>query len=190
MTSIQIDEDGDPLVDQFSEEGFIDLVFRIAECEEEEDRFRLRLRAIRDDQKLGFDCWVFKGIEPFFDEQTEPIPGRSYPAGVTFQRTGAESDRLMSLLTRLYGQEPATDLRMTDAEDFTVVALCSDPFDLRTDYVRCKLFGRSAEGFDEEEYYESFFHVNIAGGFVFWNEKDTDYRVPLLRGMCQSEPSN
>jgi len=33
------------------------------------------------------------------------------------------------------------------------------------------------------EYFESFFNRDLASGFVFWNEKDPDYRTPLIRGL-------
>ena len=50
--------------------------------------------------------------------------------------------------------------------------------------IRIKLFGRdSDEEVEREEYFESFFNLDLASGFVFWTEQDPDYRVPLIRGL-------
>ena len=45
------------------------------------------------------------------------------------------------------------------------------------------LFGKDGEPFDEDVYYESFFNVDLPNGSVYWNEKDPDYREPLLRAL-------
>jgi hypothetical protein len=49
--------------------------------------------------------------------------------------------------------------------------------------VRIKLFGRDTEAFSEDDYYESFFNVDFPGGFVYWNEKDPEYRAPLVAAL-------
>ena len=37
---------------------------------------------------------------------------------------------------------------------------------------------------DEEDYFESFFHLQFPELLIFWNEKDQDYRPALLRGLA------
>lgn len=49
--------------------------------------------------------------------------------------------------------------------------------------IKIKLFGRDQDPDLDENYYESFFHLDLENGFVFWNEKDPDYREPLIRGL-------
>ena len=68
---------------------------------------------------------------------------------------------------------------------FTAIALHQGKIDLRTDSVKVKLFGSDGEPFDEAAYYESFFNVDLANGFVYWNEKDPEYRKPLIRGLTK-----
>jgi hypothetical protein len=51
-----------------------------------------------------------------------------------------------------------------------------------------KLFGRDDEPFIEDDYYESFFNVDLANGLVYWNEKDQEYREPLLRALAVASP--
>lgn len=48
-----------------------------------------------------------------------------------------------------------------------------------------KLFGKDGEPFDEDAYYESFFNIDFANGIAYWNEKDPDYRIPLLNAISE-----
>jgi len=73
---------------------------------------------------------------------------------------------------------------MVDAISFTGIALHQDGVDMETEPIKIKLFGRdSDEEIERDEYFESFFNLDLASGFVFWNEKDPDYRTPLIRGL-------
>ena len=54
---------------------------------------------------------------------------------------------------------------------------------MRMTSVKLKIFGKDGEPFDEAAYYESFFNVDLPNRFVFWNEKDPEYRKPLLRAL-------
>ncbi|MBI5461354.1 MAG: hypothetical protein HY941_04120 [Gammaproteobacteria bacterium] len=72
---------------------------------------------------------------------------------------------------------------MIPEETFTAIALHQQDTDLACHTVKLKLFGRDQEPFNEDDYYESFFNVDLANGFVWWNEKDPDYRSPLIRGL-------
>ena len=51
--------------------------------------------------------------------------------------------------------------------------------------IKIKIFGKDSENDLENDYYESFFNLDLANGFVFWNEKDEEYREPLIRGLSQ-----
>jgi len=55
---------------------------------------------------------------------------------------------------------------------------------LENQLVKLKLFGRDGDAFDEDAYYESVFNVDLRRGYVYWNEKDQDYREPLLRALA------
>ena len=89
----------------------------------------------------------------------------------------------MTALAALYGV-PAPNLRMVDAISFTGIALQQDDVDMESGPIKIKLFGRNSdEEIERDEYFESFFNLGLTSGFVFWNEKDPDYRVPLIRGL-------
>jgi hypothetical protein len=103
---------------------------------------------------------------------------------VAFIRTGPESDRLIRALAKLYGHEGAMR-QMIPEETFTAIALHQGVIDMEQEPVKIKIFGRDGEPFDEDAYYESFFNLDLKAGFVFWNEKDHDYREALIRGLTQ-----
>lgn len=181
---MKTDSDGNPLLDQYSEEGFVDCVLRIVDRSETEAQYRLRLRATYADQVVGMDVIVVKNIQGGFDSEMRLRREGVYRRGVTFLRTGEESDRLMAALVRLYGHEKP-GLRMIAEETFTAIALHQGPLDMEREPVKIKIFGRDGEPFVEDAYYESFFNLDLKNGFVYWNEKDQDYREPLIRALTE-----
>jgi hypothetical protein len=75
---------------------------------------------------------------------------------------------------------------MKDEETFTAIALQQGEIDIFADKVRFKLFGRDdSSRFKDSEYYESFLNLDIKDGFTYWNEKDNEYRQPLLDALIQ-----
>ncbi|WLQ15669.1 hypothetical protein O5O45_07040 [Hahella aquimaris] len=119
-----------------------------------------------------------------FDQNTEMslIQDHVYKKGVRFFRTGLESDSLLKVLARLYGLDEAS-AQMTNEETFTAIALHQGEIDMASESIKIKIFGKDQDEDLEENYYESFFNLDLKNGFVFWNEKDQEYREPLIRGL-------
>jgi hypothetical protein len=180
--TLQLDNDGNPLLDRFSEEGFVDLTFRLTRLWDEGGHYRFHLAASYNDRVVGMDVILVKGIKSGFDANMDLVKDHVYRMGVRFLRSGEESDRLISAISELYGSA-LRPKRMVDNETFTAIALHQGDLDLDIEPIKLKLFGKDAEPFDEDAYYESFFNVDLANGFVYWNEKDPDYREPLLRAL-------
>jgi hypothetical protein len=181
--TIRTDLDHNPILNQFSEEGFVDCVFRIAERTETPDHYRLKLRASFEGQVVGMDVDVIKNIQGAFNSDYSLQKERVYRSGVVFRRTGPESDRLVAALASQYGQ-PKSGIQMISAESFTAIALHEGTLDMEQQPVKIKIFGRDSEPYDESAYYESFFNLDLKNGFVFWNEKDQEYRRPLIRALA------
>jgi hypothetical protein len=180
---IEVDELGRPVLDQFSEEGFVDCTFRIADISSDPEHHRLRLVASHQGVAVGLSVVVRRGIRGGFNPEMELISEHVYRPAVEFLRSGPESDELMTALATLYSV-PAQNLRMVDAISFAGIALHQGDVDMENQPVKIKLFGRdSEEEIERDEYFESFFNLDLASGFVFWNEKDPDYRGPLIRGL-------
>ncbi len=183
-TPMKTDTYGNPVLDQFSEEGFVDCVFRIVKRSESVRSYRLRLQATYSGEVVGMDVEVAKNIQSGFDAEMSLKKENVYRQGVVFIRTGPESDRLINALAKLYGvQDNKRQMRLE--ETFTAIALHQEPLQMEQQLVKIKIFGRDGEPFDEQAYYESFLNLDLKEGFVFWNEKDPDYRKPLIQGLSQ-----
>ncbi len=181
--NLQLGSDGNPIIDQVGEENFVDLTFGITDLSEDDAHYRFRLAASYNDRELGLDVILVKDIKGGFDANVDPIKDHVYRLGVRFMRSGVESDRLVAAIGQLYGADPIPQ-EMVPEESFTVIALLQGDPDFDNDCVRLKLFGKDGEPFDEDAYYESFLNVDFANRLVYWNEKDPDYREPLLRALA------
>lgn len=179
---LQLGRDEYPILDQLSEEGFVDLTFQILDLVEDDSRYHFHLAASFEDEVVGFGVKLRKGIRSGFDAEMNLVKGHVYSEGVCFYTAGEQSDRLLRALAKLYGSDPEGQ-RMVEKEPFTAIALHQGDIDVATEPVKIKIFGRDGDPFDEDVYYESFFNVDLPSRLVFWNEKDQEYREPLLRGL-------
>lgn len=180
---IATDEHGNPILNQFSSDGFVDCTFRIAAISTFEPAHRLSLVASVGGHPVGFDVFVRRGIRSGFDPDMNLIREHFYEPAVQVQRTGPESDRFVDLLAILYGFPPAVH-RMVDVLPMTGIALHQGDIDMEREAIRIKLFGNDGdEQVERGEYFESFFELDLPNGLVFWNEKDPSYRIPLIAGL-------
>ena len=177
-----VNESGLPILDQFSEEGFVDCVFKIVDLEDGEDTYKFNLRASYCGDDLGFRVEIVKGIKGGFDSEMSLIRENVFKQGVKFFRTGPESDLLLKVLAYLYGISEVAD-QMTGEEAFTAIALHQGKIDMATESIKIKIFGEDQNEDLEEDYYESYFNLDLKKGLVFWNEKDEDYRESLISGL-------
>jgi hypothetical protein len=180
---LKLGTNGFPVIDQNSEEGFVDLTLRITMLADDGNHYRFHLAASHDDCVLGLDVILVKAIKSGFDGNMELIKDHVYREGVRFVRSGAESDRLLAAIGKLCGADD-TPQKMVPEESFTAIALHQGELDFESDCVKLKLFGKDSEPLDENAYYESFFNVDLANRMVYWNEKDPDYRQPLLAALA------
>jgi hypothetical protein len=185
--SIATDNAGNPILEQFSEDGFVDCVFKISDLVESADFFNLHLSASSEATVVGMDIVIRKDIQGGFDSQMNLVQDHVYHEGVTFIRSGIESDKLIARIASVYGVPHAGE-EMISKEMFTAIALHDGEINLRTEPVKIKIFGNDGEPFDESVYNESFFNIDLANGFVNWNEKDQEYRKPLIRALSKKFP--
>jgi len=180
---LKLGTNGLPVIDQFSEEGFVDLTLKITMLTDDGHHYRFHLAASHNNNELGLDVVLVKGIKSGFDGNMELMKDHVYRLAVCFLRSGIESDRLIAALGHFYGAN-AIPHKMATKESFTVIALHQGELDFEHECVKLKLFGKDGEPFDEAAYYESFFHVDLTNRMVYWNEKDPDYRQPLLNALA------
>lgn len=181
-----VDERGYPILNQFSDDGFVDCVLKIINRKDSPDLYRFDLRACYDGFELGFGVEVVKAIRGGFDEDMHLIQSHVYKKGVKFYRTGQESDNLISVLALLYGFDDFA-LKMCDEEVFTAIALHQGEIDMISEAIKIKLFGNDQDEDLEHNYYESFFNLDLKNGLVCWNEKDQDYRSALVLALSSGK---
>ena len=180
---LRVAENGDPILDQFGEEGFIDCTLRISNLVSSVHEHSFHLAASFHGETLGFDVVVLRGIRGALNpEMTELIPDHVYYEGVRFMRSGSESDRLMMVLAELYGLSHE-QRQMVDRFAFTAIALHQDVVDMEVEPISIKLFGNDGDDMSEEVYFESFFRLDLPSKLVYWNEKDPEYREALINAL-------
>ena len=174
---------GNPILAQFSEDGFVDCVLKVVDLVETKTHYRFRAIASYNDELVALNVAVVKDIQAGLDSEMKLNQEHVYSKGVVFSRSGAESDRLISAIAAMYGEEK-TNLKMTTEESYTAIALHQRPFNMADEPVKIKLFGHDAP-YDEAQYYESFFNLDLKSRLIFWNEKGQEYRKPLVRGLSK-----
>ena len=177
-----LNDDGLPILDQSSEEGFVDLVFKINNLKSDDTHYYFDLFASHDNERVGLAIKIVRIIGPAFDGEMNLIRHNVYRHGVVFHSLGMTSDRLVMALAKIYGVD-VSPRHMVVEETFTAIALHQADTELERHSVRLKLFGRDGESSMEDEYCESFFNIDLPNGWVFWNEKDPGYRTPLLKAL-------
>lgn len=180
---LKLGTNGYPVIDQLSEEGFVDLTLKITTLTDNGNYYQFHLSASHDNNELGLDVILIKGIKSGFDANMDLVKDHVYRLGVRFFRSGIESDRLISTIGQLYGADD-TPQKMVSEEALTAIALHQGELDFENECVKLKLFGKDGEPFDENAYYESFFNIDLTNRLVYWNEKDSDYRQPLLAALA------
>src|SRR5215212_8081565 len=74
----RFDESGNPILEQFGEEGFVDCVLRITDLVESEEFYSFHLAASSENGLLGMDVAVRKDINAGFDAEMNLAKGRVY----------------------------------------------------------------------------------------------------------------
>ena len=184
MPQMKIDNQGNPELGQYNQEGFVNCVFRITDLTETTTHYRFRILGSYKGEPVGMGVTVVKGIQSSLDASAKLIEEHVYRQGIVFSRTGPESDRLIRALATMYGQ-PMNGVGMVPSESFTAIALHQGAIDMTQEPIKMKLFGRESPTDPEDDYNESFFNLDLKHGFVSWNEKDQDYRQPLLRALSK-----
>lgn len=179
----KVSPEGYPILDQFSEEGFIDCFLQVTNRTDSDQHFGLVLRASYQGSPVGMNVRVRRDIRGGFDSATNLISAHISSNAVEFVRSGPDSDNLVTALAELY-KLPSRPLRMIEHITFTGIALHEDgEVDMDQKPIKIKIFGYDGADDPSDKYSESFFNLDLANGFVYWNEKDQEYRSSLIRSL-------
>ena len=87
---IRTDGEGHPLLDQFSEAGFVDCVFRIDDLVETATHYTFHAVGAYNGQTVGMNVAIVKGIQAAFVPGMKLASDRVYRKGVVFSRSGPD----------------------------------------------------------------------------------------------------
>jgi hypothetical protein len=164
------------ITSSLEDDGFVDLTFA------------LERRSAREFVAHG----THRGTAVAFSVELGRAWDSSDAGGITLMRgravlrsVGARSDAFVRALAGLYGiDEPGAS--MLAAVEVEAVALGGDPQRLDEGSVRLKLFFNSDGDASEALYAEAYLNLDLAAGRLDFNEKDHDYRRPLLGALTKA----
>ena len=182
---VAVATNGNPLLDQFRAAGCLG-VFRIAAIRSSARGHSLRLVASYRGADVGFRAVVRRGIRGVFGGDLRLIKAHIYRPAVKFIRTGAESDAMIAALRELFAM-PQQPVRMADITPFIGIALHFDEGDVGMETIRIKLLAHDREvQAGDHKYHESLFTLDLPSRLALWQEKDSYYRAPLIRGISSA----
>lgn len=164
-----------------SEEGFVDLTLRAqpVECPRPNGDCAIEAVASADGKRAGLRLVIKGGMAPGFVEG-EIDRAAFAREGISFERTGAESDVFLTKLAELYGV-PAAGSSFVKREAVTAFPLDGDPSNIKNEPVKFKVFFN--DGDTEEKYAELYVNVDLPSGNVELAEKDPEYRENVVRAF-------
>ncbi len=162
---ITFDENGLPLITQISEDGFVNLLFKVTKDEKLKDGFRkITCGGNYNQQVVGFSVVVKPNMKQGLNLKTGTLVKKEvHRKGVELISLGTESDNLLSAISREYGM--GSSRRMVDSFSFTTIALQGNPCKMDKESVRMELFGNDQEGI-EDKYFESLLNLYLKDGIV------------------------
>jgi hypothetical protein len=107
------------------------------------------------------------------------VPLTTYRGSVSYRSVGAESDLLLHVIDEIYGTKQSPQA-MNKATEFTAISLGGDPRNLAKEPTKIKLFFESNA---EDQYAELFTNIDLKARKLYINEKDEEYRAPIVRAL-------
>lgn len=162
------------------EDGFVDISLSISKTETLPDgtrRFVVKNK-LRE-QKVGF---VLELSPRWKVKPTENNDVIFYWGNANILSVGAESDAFISQVASLYGIT-GVDSKFKIKIPAQVVGLANDPKKMDSMPIKMKFFFNPDA--DESLYSEVFINIDLRKKVLEFNEKDPEYRLPLVRSIAQ-----
>ncbi|NOU98624.1 hypothetical protein [Paenibacillus planticolens] len=144
-------------------DNFIDLTFQITSFETKGNTQYYVIKGMYDQTTVGLKVTINNTKEAGFNK-----------GGIELSQIGEESNNFIRALRELYGEQ-ISSVQMKDEVKFTDFVLEST-----SDYRKYKLFFESGE---EDEYAEIYLNINLKDNLIEINEKDFEYREPILKAL-------
>lgn len=174
------------IIDQ--SEGFADLVFPVAKqrCGSRGDCV-VDVAAIYDNQPIGFRLVFASNMKENRFENLNGTGGLfAKTNGIELQLNGQPGQNFVRFLSSAYGI-PSESISLPASVSFTAVPLEGDPQQIAGAPLKFKVFHRDDEP-EGADYFELHIDPDLPHGIIHFNEKDPDYRKPILRSLGASFP--
>lgn len=160
------------------EEGWVDVFLKITKDTKTDSSHIYIVKGLYKGKTVGLQIEVSSKIGAGFIDGVPDANSGFITKAVQLKSIGQESDELIRAMATLYNQP--TDKGFTkQIISATAFSLNEKPVNLdENDYYNLKLF--FAED-DENLYSEMFLNINTAKGEIEFNEKDEEYREPILK---------
>jgi hypothetical protein len=160
------------------QEGWHDFTFAIRKDEKLPDGSRsLEARGLYRGREVG----VIVVLSASWPEAklNQKVPWTPYRGVITYRSLGTASDSFLHIMDELYGT--ALHPKSMRAETkFTGLSLEGKPDELEKAPVKIKVFYESD---DEQRYAELFTNIDLQHRVLQINEKDEEYRKPVVRAL-------
>jgi hypothetical protein len=161
-----------PPVQLLAEEGFVDLQFQISKV----NNSTFTVKGTLSEKKVGFSVQL---LPDWKAQDVEGLDTHFYWGAGKFISTGRDTKNFLVALADLYGFN-IEDIEVTSSVTTDIVSLSGNPKDIMNTPCKMKFFF----GPDAEEYYsEIFINIDAQLKTLEFNEKDIDYRAPLIKSL-------
>jgi hypothetical protein len=162
------------------EEGFVDLAFQISQKHFRKSGIQeFLVKGNLNGSRVGFSIRLLSEWRP---QSIEGIDEVFYWGGAYFESIGQDSWGFLNSLAGLYGT-PLSGFEAHDRVFARVVGLACNPGKLKSTPCKMKFF------FNPEDagglYSEVFIKIDLEANTLEFNEKDNEYRAPLLRSLSR-----
>ncbi|MEM6345032.1 MAG: hypothetical protein AAF927_14165 [Bacteroidota bacterium] len=156
-----------------SREGMVDIPLSIVRTQELEQYYEYELKALNQKDTLGLIIRLKKGITAGF---VNGEPKNIFLSdAIEFISLGEQSDNLLQFMAQKYGFG-SEGLKMPETHLFTAANLNQTDVNYDSGDSRFKIFLET-----EEDYAELFVNFSFGADWVWLNEKDIEYREPLIK---------
>lgn len=156
--------------------GFIDLTFNIAEVHNDRE---FLVKGSLEGFKVGFAIELHESWNP---QVIEGIDEPFYWGEAYLKSIGADSKAFILALAKLY-EVSLNHLEVSEVVHAQVVGLACNPSEAKEKPCKTKFFF-NPDG-EEDFYSEIFINIDLANRRLEFNEKDNEYRAPLLHSLLQ-----
>mgnify|MGYP003575406996 CR=1 FL=1 len=159
------------------EDGWNDIFLKIVKDQKTDSSHIYTVKGLYKEQTVGLQIEVNSSIGAGIVDGKPNVNSGIARQSVHIRSMGAESDAFVKALAELYGHPTLKTFRQQPLS-VTAFSLNETPVNLDKDgYYKLKLF---LEEYDEDLYSEVFLNINTEKKEIEINEKDWEYRKPII----------